>query len=181
MAERIEQQGKIADHGSAAGGRMPPGRPPTAGDRARGLGRRAERYGMAQLEAQTGLTARTIRFYITEGLLPPAYGRGPSATYDETHLLRLRAIQELKAKHLQLQEIKAHLADLGDDELATLVAVEAVPAEARGLWRRIELHPGVELHVREPTAEGRDLAFEQKVSALVGAARGILAQPGGER
>ncbi len=134
---------------------------------------------MAQLEAQTGLTARTIRYYITQGLLPPAYGRGPSATYDATHLLRLRAIQALKAQKLQLLEIKARLAELGDDELATTVEVEAVPVEARGLWRRIELHPGVELHVREPTGEGRDLAFERKVSALVGAARGILAQSEG--
>lgn len=172
MTERTERHGATSADGPSGNGRPLP---------ARGAGRRAERFGMAQLGAQTGLTARTIRYYITQGLLPPAYGRGPSATYDATHLLRLRAIQQLKAKNLQLQEIKTELANRGDDELETLVAVEAVPTEARGLWRRIELHPGVELHVREPTAEGRDLAFERNVSSLVAAARGILAQPEGER
>lgn len=136
---------------------------------------------MSALEAQTGLTARTIRFYISQGLLPPAYGRGPTATYDESHLLRLRAINELKAKHLRLDEIKGRLADLSDDELATLVAVEAVPAAARALWRRIELHPDVELHLRERSGADRDLAFEQKLTALVAAAKGILAPSGDER
>ena len=34
------------------------------------------RYTMADLEAESGLPARTIRYYITQGLLPPARGRG---------------------------------------------------------------------------------------------------------
>ena len=50
------------------------------------------RYTMADLEAQTGLPGRTIRYYITQGLLPAARGRGVGATYGPTHLLRLKAI-----------------------------------------------------------------------------------------
>jgi len=133
---------------------------------------------MPELEALTGLTARTIRFYISQGLLPPAFGRGPTATYDQTHLLRLHAIKELKGQHLQLHEIRQRLAELSDEELGTLVEVESMPVEARALWRRISLHPDVELHVRERTGGDRDLAFEQRVSSLVAAAKGMLSQPG---
>lgn len=143
--------------------------------------RERRRYGMAELEALTALNPRTIRYYVSQGLLPPAYGRGPTATYDESHLLRLRAIKELKEAHLRLEEIKARLNDLSDDELATLVAVEAVPAAERALWRRIDLHPDVELHIRERAGGDRNLAFEQKLTALVAAAKGILAPAEEER
>src|SRR5688500_14962404 len=60
------------------------------------------RYTMGDLEAQTGLTARTIRYYITEGLLPAAKGRGVGATYGPGHLLRLKAIALLKGEHMPL-------------------------------------------------------------------------------
>src|SRR5262249_28126708 len=72
------------------------------------------RYAMADLERETGLDARTIRYYITRGLLQPAHGRGPSATYDLGHLLRLRMIQLLKNDRLPLDDIKTRLAELTD-------------------------------------------------------------------
>ena len=43
------------------------------------------RYTMDDLERESGVTSRTIRYYISEGLLPPAYGRGPTAVYDADH------------------------------------------------------------------------------------------------
>ena len=54
------------------------------------------RYTMADLEQLTGFSARTIRFYIQEGLVSAAHGRGPSATYERDHLLRLLRIAELQ-------------------------------------------------------------------------------------
>lgn len=141
-----------------------------------GCDRPRERYSMGDLEAATGLNGRTIRFYVSQGLLPPAHGRGPSATYDRGHLLRLRAIQQLKAGRMPLDEIKGRLAELADDEIATLLAVEAAPSEERVLWRRIELHPGIEVHVRERAGAERDPRFEQMVSTVLAAARSIVAE-----
>lgn len=105
------------------------------------------RYTMNDLVAETGISARTIRYYIQEGLLPPAHGRGPGATYDAGHLVRLRAIALLKERHLPLGQIQERLANLDERELSAMLEVEEEPAE--DLWRRIELLPDLELHIRE--------------------------------
>ena len=147
-------------------------RPPRGGAATLPLPPDPYRYTMADLEAQTGVNARTIRYYITQGLLPPAHGRGPSATYDLGHLLRLRAIQQLKASYLPLDEIKSRLSDLGDDAIAALLEIETAPPEDR--WRRIQIHPDIELHVRERGGKDRDLALEKAVDMIVKVAGSVV-------
>src|SRR5215212_9475205 len=138
------------------------------------------RYGMSDLEKETGLDARTIRYYITRGLLPPAHGRGPSATYDLGHLLRLRMIQLLKdAERLPLDEIKTRLADLTDRDIAAMLEVQTRPIEDR--WRRVQLHPDVELHVRERAGKRTEPEFERAVDALIKFAETYLPYPDDQR
>jgi len=58
----------------------------------------------------TGIAGRTIRFYNTEGLLPPPLMRGRIAYYTQEHRQILNVIRELKERqHLPLHEIKAFL------------------------------------------------------------------------
>jgi DNA-binding transcriptional MerR regulator len=133
------------------------------------------RYAMTDLERETGFNARTIRYYITQGLLPPAHGRGPSATYDLGHLLRLKMIGLLKSDYLPLDDIKARLGDLTDRDIAALLEVQTRPAEDR--WRRVQLHPDVELHVRERAGKQRDPDFERAVDALIRFAETYLPFP----
>jgi DNA-binding transcriptional MerR regulator len=133
------------------------------------------RYAMSDLEAETGIDARTIRYYITRGLLPPAHGRGPSATYDLGHLLRLRMIQLLKSEHLPLEDIKTRLADLTDRDIAAMLEVQTRPVEDR--WRRVQLHPDVELHIRERAGKQRDPEFDRAVEALLKFAETYLPYP----
>ena len=123
------------------------------------------RYTMADLEAETGLPGRTIRYYITQGLLPPARGRGVGATYGPTHLLRLKAIGLLKKENTPLDQIKQRLADMRDTELSAMLEVETAPPEDR--WRRVQLHPDLELHVREQGGRNRDYTFEKVVDLIV--------------
>ena len=123
------------------------------------------RYTMADLEAETGLSARTIRYYITEGLLPAARGRGVGATYSPSHLLRLKAIGLLKKDNTPLEQIRQRLQDMRDAELAAMLEVETAPPEDR--WRRVMLHPDLELHVRERGGRNRDYTFEQVVDLIV--------------
>ena len=87
------------------------------------------RYSIADLERETGITSRTIRYYITEGMLPPAYGRGPSATYDLGHLLRLQMIARLKREGMPLQDIKERLGGMEDQQIASLLRIQMRPAE----------------------------------------------------
>jgi DNA-binding transcriptional MerR regulator len=77
-------------------------------------------YGIAELAQVTGLTPRTIRYYITEGLIPPPAGAGPYRTYSRDHLLRLQAIKRLKARYLPLGEIRRQLSASSPAELADL-------------------------------------------------------------
>ncbi|CAN5689431.1 hypothetical protein BH23CHL5_BH23CHL5_21060 [soil metagenome] len=125
---------------------------------------------LGDLERETSVSGRTIRYYISEGLLPPAHGRGPAATYDLGHLLRLRMIQILKSQNMPLQDIKRRLGDLNDHEIAALMNVQTEPDEE--VWRRIELHPDIELHVRQ--RKDRRRGMDRAVDLIVGLAQPVI-------
>ena len=65
---------------------------------------------IGELAKASGVTRRTIRYYVELGLLPPPEGAGRAAVYGDEHLERLRRIQELQATRLSLEEIRDHLA-----------------------------------------------------------------------
>jgi DNA-binding transcriptional MerR regulator len=59
------------------------------------------------LAHETGIASRTIRFYNTQGLLPPPVMRGRVAYYSREHVLVLQLVKELKERqHLPLELIK---------------------------------------------------------------------------
>jgi DNA-binding transcriptional MerR regulator len=128
------------------------------------------RYSLPDLERETKTSGRTIRYYISQGLLPPAFCRGPSATYDLGHQLRLRLIASLKEQRLGLQEIRERLNGLTDDDIAALLNVQTEPTEE--FWRRIELHPDIELHVRRRSQT--DPAMDDAVDLIVGLSRPVV-------
>ncbi len=76
-----------------------------------------ERYRLSELVQLSGVTPRTIRFYIAEGLLPPPEGNGPAAVYTAEHRDRLRLIGLLKDRYLPLKEIRRQLATLTAEEV----------------------------------------------------------------
>src|SRR5439155_19391712 len=73
------------------------------------LGNRAM-HTIDELAQISGMPSRTIRFYNTQGMLPPPTMRGRVAYYDEEHLLVLSIIKELKEQqNLPLETIKQML------------------------------------------------------------------------
>jgi DNA-binding transcriptional MerR regulator len=59
------------------------------------------------LAHETGIASRTIRFYNTQGLLPPPVMRGRVAFYTREHVLILQLVKELQERqHLPLELIK---------------------------------------------------------------------------
>lgn len=79
-----------------------------------------DRYSLTELADLAGVTPRTVRYYLAQGLLPASGQSGPGSKYDDGHLSRLRLIRRLQAEHLPLAEIRRRLDDLGDDEIREL-------------------------------------------------------------
>jgi DNA-binding transcriptional MerR regulator len=67
-------------------------------------------YKLAELAEKAGVPARTIRLYISKGLLPGPLRYGRGATYGQEHLETLAAIRRLQAEGLTLEEIRRRLA-----------------------------------------------------------------------
>jgi DNA-binding transcriptional MerR regulator len=109
------------------------------------------RYGIEDLAAHGGVTRRTVRYYVQQGLLPAPLGKGRGNHYGRAHLERLLQVKALQESGLSLDEVREELARPARPRAAAAMpagvpGVPEVPAVASA-WRRIELVPGVELHV----------------------------------
>jgi DNA-binding transcriptional MerR regulator len=148
-----------------------------------------ETYDIAELAAVSGLTVRTIRYYIQQKLVPPSRSMGPGARYGKGHLTRLRLIRHFQRKDLSLAEIRQKLeaADLVGDPVpgSSTEYLEAVLATTsatkqhdsleqdasrgtialRSQWERITLTDGVEIHVRRPLNRVDNRNLERLIEA----------------
>jgi DNA-binding transcriptional MerR regulator len=77
---------------------------------------------ITDLASLAGVTPRTIRYYVSVGLIPPPDQAGRAARYGEGHLRRVRLIRRLQDQHLPLAEIRAQLAGLTDDEVGAALS-----------------------------------------------------------
>lgn len=114
------------------------------------------RYGIQELAALGGVSRRTVRYYVQEGLLPPPIGLGRGDHYTREHLTRLLEVKALQEKGLTIAQI------LRGPALDRAVAEED-EAPAREAWVRVVLAPGMELHLAAsrrlpPPARLRQLA-----------------------
>jgi DNA-binding transcriptional MerR regulator len=77
---------------------------------------------LEELAERVNLGMRTIRFYISEGLLPGPGARGKAATYDAAHVSRLGLIRRLVEQRVPLKVIRERIAHLTDAEIGDLIA-----------------------------------------------------------
>lgn len=102
------------------------------------------RYSVGELADLGGVSRRTVRYYVQEGLLPAPFGVGRGDHYGRVHLDRLLQIKALQEAGRSLDEIRQAMGE-GSAQSATPVATPApIPRE---VWRRLSVAPGVELHV----------------------------------
>jgi DNA-binding transcriptional MerR regulator len=92
-----------------------------------------ERYGIAELAEAAEVSVRTVRYYIAEGLLPPAVTAGARSYYTREHLDRLRVIGRMKDAFLPLREIRRHLTGLDDGAIREIADASAVVHSAEML------------------------------------------------
>ncbi len=76
---------------------------------------------IGDLAQRAGVSVRTIRYYINEGLLPPPEVKGRYTYYSEDYLYRLELIHRLKDAFLPLKEIRQRMLSLTDDEVREFV------------------------------------------------------------
>lgn len=135
-------------------------------------GRREQRFTIEQLERMSGYPPRTIRYYIARGLLQPAYGRGPTATYDRDHLLRLQYIDLLKQERMSLDQIREHLAQMEPADIE--VAMRGQLSPSADLWRHLPLHEDLTLLIRDRQQGRRDPALDMAFDLIIQYARSVL-------
>jgi len=78
-------------------------------------------YWISELAELTGVSTRTIRYYIKEGLLPQPEIRGKYAVFTDEYMHRLRLIKLLKDAYLPLNRINELLNTLTYNEIVSLL------------------------------------------------------------
>lgn len=92
---------------------------------------------LGELCEQTGVTVRTVRYYIQQGLLASPGQMGPGAKYTQSHLARLLLIRKLQQEHLPLAEIRRRLSNLDDESVVSLVQSPSRTASAADYARSV--------------------------------------------
>jgi DNA-binding transcriptional MerR regulator len=135
--------------------------------------------------ARAAPSARSIRFYVANGLLDRPEGAGTAATYNYRHFLQLLAIKIRQREGMTLDVIKKEMKEFAGDALERRVANSLAAAlgatvetrktatddDASLSWRRISVADGVELHVRDDSPAARDealIAMREAVRSALG-------------
>lgn len=105
----------------------------------------AVRYPIGELATLGGVSRRTVRYYVQEGLIPQPLGLGRGNHYTADHLEQLLRVKAMQESGRTLDEIRGALGQAPSRRGAGKPAREEVLP--RSLWRRIALTPGVEVHV----------------------------------
>lgn len=112
------------------------------------------RFTMEELEEASGISARTIRYYIAQDLVPPSKGHGRSAYYTTEHIERLSRIAALKEQGLSIAEIRNEVHQ----------ASSRLEAEAQH-WEHFVLQPDLVVQIREDASDHTRI-FVRRVAQL---------------
>lgn len=122
-----------------------------------------ERYSIDELSALAGVTARTVRYYIAQGLIDRPAGEKRGAHYLRQHLEQLLLVRRWTDAGLSLDRIRELIAGAPEDPPR-----RAAPPGTVEVWSRVTLADGLEVQI-EP---GRARLSPEQVRALV---RGMTA------
>lgn len=123
----------------------------------------SERFSIDELSSLTGVTPRTVRYYIAQGLLTRPEGEKRGAYYQRRHLEQLLLVRRWTDAGLSLDRVRELIAGAPEDPPLR----PASPGSVQ-VWSRVTVVDGLEVHV-EP---GRAGLSPEQLRALV---RGITA------
>jgi DNA-binding transcriptional MerR regulator len=125
---------------------------------------------IGELAAKTGVSRRTVRYYVQQGLIPGPVGRGRGSGYTQDHVDRILQIRQLQRNGVQLRTIRQlpNAASAGatggsgqEDSCDAFPATSVV---------RIDIAPGIRLEL----AAGRDVPDPSLLRAIRDSCRNIL-------
>ena len=116
------------------------------------------RYSIDELSALAGVTPRTVRFYIAEGLMDRPAGEKRGAHYLQRHLEQLLLIRRWTDAGVSLDRVRELIAGAPEDPPR-----RRTPPGSVEIWSRMTLADGLELQL-EP---GRAGLSPEQVRALV--------------
>ena len=118
------------------------------------------RLSLDELAALTGLSARTVRYYIHQGLVSRPAGAKRGAYYERRHVEQLLLVRRWTQAGHSLDRVRELLAGAPEDPPPRAAAPGTVE-----VWSRMTIADGLELHVEPGRAE---LAPEQVRALLAG-------------
>ena len=161
---------------------------------------------------------RTIRYYISEGLIQaPEEKQGTASVFSYVNLLQIVAVKKLQAEHLPIRKIRELVSGKSEQQLEVLLGIGgdsgrkgteakryleslltsaplSVPSSpaarlarnsvsasprsdadatspAPGSWHRVEIEPGLELHIRSdytpPATSARTRSLAERIRSIV--------------
>lgn len=94
------------------------------------------RFTLDELADSSGVSKRTIRYYIAEGAISAAGGRSRSAYYTPMHLQELEQVKHLRKQGFSIAEIRGKR------------SIPVAEVKTGVEWERFVPHPHLELHIR---------------------------------
>ena len=65
------------------------------------------RYAIGELAELTGVSRRTVHFYVQRRLIDPPLGRGRGRHYDQRHVEQIRRVRALQRRGVSLDDMAA--------------------------------------------------------------------------
>ena len=99
-------------------------------------------YDLNELSDRAGVTPRTVRYYIQQGLLPAPDAQGPATRYGQAHLDRLLLIRQPRGSISRWPRSAPSSRALRDEDVSRVLSTSR-PSEAALFGRRLRaLGPG---------------------------------------
>ena len=107
-----------------------------------------ERFSIDELSTLAGVTPRTVRYYIAEGLVDRPQGEKRGAHYLRRHLEQLLLIRRWTDAGLSLERVRELIAGAPEDP-----SPRRAPPGSIEVWSRVTVADGLEVHVEPGRAE----------------------------
>ena len=121
-----------------------------------------------------GVSRRTVRYYVQEGLLPAPHGVGRGNHYGPEHLDRLLAVKAMQEKGWTLERIRGEssppAAPAPEAAVPRTTGNATVTPVSREAWVRLTVAPGIEIHL----GSGRRLPPPGRLAELAAMCRELF-------